>query len=143
MESIYEKFANELNKTTTDNGDVAFKTTLNSNLDLFGTMGSMRGMDEPTIKETFLKAYKENELLAMANLLYLRDIRSGMGERRTFNLMLKELIKKSKEQALSLADTIVELGRWDDLFLFEDDNEAYAYVVSIIKKQLTQDADSE
>ena len=40
--SLSDKLKKELNITSTQNGDKAFKSTLNANLDLFGSGGSER-----------------------------------------------------------------------------------------------------
>ena len=62
-------------------------TTYNSNLDLF-SMLSRYNSDEEIIR-LFKNALIENESLALANLLYILDIRNGKGERRIFKTIFK------------------------------------------------------
>lgn len=71
--NIMNTFIKELerldNMTNTTNGDIAFKSTLNANLDFFGLSGSVS--DQEKIIELFVKAYNEDPLTAIKNLFYL------------------------------------------------------------------------
>ena len=52
------------NRTLTENGAVAIKSTGNANLDLFGSIGGLRDADKTRIERLFAEAYKENPLIA-------------------------------------------------------------------------------
>ena len=78
-------FADEMRKqnnfTRTENGAVAISSTGDACLDLFGSIGSLRGADETRIQTLFAEAFKENPLTATKIAFYARDIRGGLGER--------------------------------------------------------------
>lgn len=103
-----------LNGTRTENGDLALRSTKNKNLDLFGLMGSMNHNDE-NLYGLFMDAYNENPELAIMNLLYLRDIRGGMGRRDAFRRILQMLAQKDPAKVKKILELIPEYGRWDDL----------------------------
>ena len=91
--SLYKMIEEILNSTETENGDKAVKSTLSRNLDLFGVMGAMRFAPEEEKTKLLKFALSENPVLAVANMMYLRDIRGGMGERNSFRQMLRFLIE--------------------------------------------------
>ena len=146
MKSIYDKMESLNANKYTENGDLQYSTTADNNLDLFGTMGAMRNMDEHDILELFDSAYSENKTVALANLLYLRDILKGLGERKSFRTILK-VAKTNDEFAKDLKNLfpyILELGRWDDLlFIMENSKVAREDIVRYIKNQLKSDLESE
>lgn len=102
------------NVTTTTNGDLAYKSTLDANVDLFYQAGASRGKD---IGMLFDKAVAANEDIAVRTLLWLRDAREGSGERQQF----KDLVLRLKPEVIQkVIPLIPELGRWDDLLVFLD-----------------------
>lgn len=101
----------------TSNGMKAHATSASAVLDLFGKIGSARGVD---ISPAFFAALGENQELAMRILLWARDIREGSGERNTFRVLLGKLEASSPALAGKLMHKIPELGRWDDLFAYAD-----------------------
>ena len=114
------------NLTETENGAVAVKSTLDSIVDLFGTIGSMRenNYHEPAsvnkkLLPMFAKAMQENKELAMKTLFYARDCRSGMGEKEVFKSIMLALLKIETEESYLLFKNnmanIVEFGSWKDL----------------------------
>lgn len=92
-------------------GGIYQESTLDYNLDLFAA--SLRGVSENEIRDMFRLAYGEDKSLAVANLLYILDIRSGKGERFVFKACYKELISLDKAMAVKLLTIIGELGRYD------------------------------
>lgn len=134
-------FIQELNRinniTLTTNGDKAFKSTLNSNLDFFGLAGSVYDVEK--IIDLFIKAYSEDPLTAIKNLFYLRDIRNGYGRRYNFRLLLTLLSVKESELAIKLLPYIPELGRWDDLVVLVDSIKVRNEVLAIISEQIKFD----
>ena len=99
----------------TENGMVTNSSTLNFCVDLFASIGAMRGYDKSRITNMFAKAYNENALTAMKILFWSRDIRGGAGERQIFRDILSYLAENKKELLSKNLAHIPEYGRWDDL----------------------------
>lgn len=126
-------------KCYTENGAVGYKTSGKELLDLNFKVSSMRNWDETEIEYNFIRAFYENPLLAVKWLFYLRDIRGcGMGERRTFRICMKWLVKSQFDMTANLIGLIPEYGRFDDWFCLLD-TEAAGIVLSQIKNQLEKD----
>ena len=77
---MFEEILENASVKTNTKGGLYYGTTFNANLDLFSLSG--RFMDSDKLINLFNFAYKENDKLAVANILYLLDIREGRGERR-------------------------------------------------------------
>lgn len=120
LNTFISAIKDQQNFTTSAKGDVALKSTLNACVDLYSSQGALRGKTEQYI-EYFNKAHTEDERTALALLFKLRDIRGGQGERDLTRAALKELEKKGFNFTFKFFDVIVELGRADDLFVFEKD----------------------
>lgn len=142
--STVELLKNELNTqnlfTQTENGDTAYKSTLNANLDFFGTAGATR-YDQRTLESLFYNAVNEDYKLAIMNLLYLRDVRGGLGERQSFRTCFKKICNMYPKDAEYLFPYIVEYGRFDDLFVAKD-TKAEKAMISFINNQLKEDIKS-
>lgn len=104
--------AMQTNDALTANGAVAHSTTGNFNVDLFGKVGSARSMD---LTSLFMQAYYENSDLAGRILQYTRDIRQGLGERKTFKSLMVKLVGLDPDMAVKIVQKIPELGRYSDL----------------------------
>lgn len=100
----------------TANGMKARKSTANAVVDLFYNAGASRGKN---IVPAFTAALVENRELALRVAAWLRDARGGAGERQLFRDILKYLEKTDTVAAKALLHKIPELGRWDDIFVFE------------------------
>jgi hypothetical protein len=99
----------------TTNGMVTNSTSLNHCVDLFFNFGSMRGKDKDSLINMFVKAYDENPLTAMRLLFWVRDIRSGAGERQIFkDIMVYLAFNRTNVMGKNLS-LVSEFGRWDDL----------------------------
>ena len=113
-------FANamkEENKfTRTENGAVALNTTSDARLDLFGTIGALRDADENRIQTLFAEAYAQDPLFATKIVFYARDIRAGLGERKTFRTLIRYMAEKHPEVLKPNLDLIGVFGRYDDLY---------------------------
>jgi len=101
----------------TANGMKARKTSASAVLDFFGKAGSSRGT---VLVKEFAAALVDNEDLALRVLLWTRDIRAGAGERKQFRDLLVQLEGANPELAGKLMHKVPELGRWDDLFIYND-----------------------
>lgn len=120
-------------------GSEYYDTMYNSNLDLFAKI-SRFNFDEEIIN-TFDKAFCENSSLALANLLYILDIRNGKGERRIFKIIYEYLCNNYPNEALRILPFISELGRYDYILIgigtkIEDET------IKLIKEQLEKDLNS-
>lgn len=140
-EKLKETLNEEFNTSITENGAVGYRTTGKNLLDMNFATSSMRSMSEERICAMFVKAFYEDKMLALKWLFFLRDIRGGMGERRSFRIILKYLAHNQLEIAKSLIPIVAEYGRWDDLLcLLETDLEKT--VSAFLKQQLNQDIEN-
>jgi len=122
----------------TENGAVGYATSGKKLLDLNFAVSSLRKLGEKEIEHKFAEAFAENKEYAIRWMFMLRDVRGGLGERRSFRIMFKWLAQYDKEDALKLIPLLAEYGRYDDLFCLmdtslEDD------VIQFISKQFHQD----
>lgn len=140
MGSFVNSFRNNANWTTTANGAAVRSTTGSALLNLFARIGGMRNADEAELIRMWRDARSENEELADNLILYSRSIRSGgIGERRISRILLKELAKLNPDKVCRNFDTIVEAGRWDDLYCLEGTsiwNAVMAYIGTQFKSDI-------
>ena len=137
---FYDAIKNELNNETklTENGAVGYRTSGKKLLDLNFAVASLRRASETEIVNKFMDAYWENPILAIKWLFYNRDVRQGLGERRTFRIILKHLASEQTEMIKELILLISEYGRYDDLWCLLD-TDLKEDVVSAVHKQLGED----
>lgn len=114
---MLEILKKEANRTYTENGAVTHATTMSDCLDLFATIGALRNAGEEEITDRFIKAYAENPDIATKILFYARDIRGGLGERRSFRTILGYLAKNEAETVRKNIANVAEYGRFDDLLV--------------------------
>lgn len=113
-----EGLKNETNITLTENGAVAYRTTNSDLLDMFAVIGALRSRPSEEIINKFTKAFAEDNLLAMKMLFYARNIRGGLGERRTFRILIKYMAQYHTEVMRKNINLVPIFGRWDDLYEF-------------------------
>ena len=114
MSTFVEAVVNQ--EARTENGMKARKSTANAVVDLFYNIGASRGKN---IVPAFTAAFVEDKDLALRVAAWARDVRGGSGERELFRSILKHLEKTDTEAAKALLKKVPELGRWDDIFVFE------------------------
>ena len=114
MSTFVEAVKNQVARTT--NGMKARKSTANAVVDMFYNIGASRGKD---VIPTFVAAFAENKELALRVAAWSRDARGGAGERKLFRDILKYLEKTDTVAAKALLHKVPELGRWDDIFIFD------------------------
>ena len=122
-------------KAVTENGALGYASTGKALVDLNFAVASLRNESEEEIIKKFIKAYYEDKVLAMQWLFFLRDIRGGLGERRSFRIIFNYLASGERKMMKRLLPLVAEYGRFDDLLCLlgtpmEED------VLGIIKKQL-------
>lgn len=130
----------ETNKTYTENGALAYKSTLNNTLDYFTQISSFK-YDHVSGLDYFKKAYQEDRLLAMKTLFYTRNIRGlGQGLRSVSREIYKWLSFNDIETMRANLNNIKEFGRIDDYYSFVGtplEAEAMNILVSEVKKDET------
>lgn len=132
-------FLNALSNTTyTENGSLAFKSTLNPVYDMFGLAAAYRNRSDADCIQLFSNALQADVTHAMKCLFYTRNIRGGQGERRYFRVCYKWLAKNHRDIALRNMEYIPDFGRWDDLFCLFD-TALEAEMLNFIKAQLALD----
>ncbi len=137
--SLLENIKKEQNYTLTENGALALNSTSDHLVNLFAVSGAMRNRDEADIISMFGKALIEDKLLATKLAFYTRDVRGGLGERRTGRLMFKYLADNYPDIFNKNVELIAEYGRYDDLvYLLYDAPEV---IVPLLHKQLLKDID--
>ena len=131
----------QINKQTvyTENGALGYRTSGHRLLDLNFKASSLRNMREKEIVGLFEKAFFENPELTVRWLFYLRDIRGGMGERRSFRIMFNALADLRPEETVRLLPLISEYGRWDDVVFASLHRNLKNPAYELIAKQFTED----
>ena len=128
----------ESNIAFTENGAVTNLSTLSDCLDLFATAGAMRNAKEKEIIKRFMRAFAEDKEIAMKTLFFARDIRGGLGERRFFRIIIRELAETNPESVIKNIENIAEYGRCDDILALigtRCEKEAISYIC----KELEED----
>lgn len=138
MNAVKNTLNEDFNYSVTENGALGYRTSGKELVDLNFAVSSMRGMSEENIYNKFTKAYFEDKMMALRWLFFARDVRGGLGERRLFRAILKNMAKDDADIVKHLAPLVSEYGRYDDLWcLFGTDVDSVIF--DIIKKQLTDD----
>ena len=147
MEGVYMKsnntFANRMSdlasQTRTENGAIAYWTSSNVLVDLFGTIGALRNTDKDRLFRMIDGAYTQDKLLLAKMLFYARDIRGGLGERETFRTAINYCALRYPNIIKDNIKLIPEYGRWDDLFALIDtplEDDMWAYVKTVYDQDL-------
>lgn len=139
MDSVEKELINgDMNRSRTENGALGYRTTGKYLLDLNFATASLRKMQPTEITGKFTDAFLDNKLYALKWLFYLRDAREGLGERRSFRIIMNHLASTEPDIVEAFVKLIPEYGRYDDLMcLFGTECEAYA--LAALKEQLEKD----
>ena len=140
------KFTSAIKEITTEklteNGAFAYNTSDSDLLDLFAQIGALRPRTEAEISEKFQRAFKENSELAMRMAFYARDVRfGGLGERRTFRIILKWICENYPELAIANIPNITTFGRFDDLYTYigtDAESEMWKYMYNVLTHDYEQ-----
>ena len=133
-----EDLRKEENLTYTENGALTNRSTNSYCLDLFATIGALRNAEDNEIISRFIKAYTEDNDMAMKILFFARDIRGGLGERRVFRSIWKWLSLHEAESVRKNIANVPEYGRFDDLLSLLG-GPCEKGMLSFIKEQLDKD----
>ena len=143
MNTLLKELKNEANKTYTENGAAALKSTGSAVYDLFAMGAAYRTRSDSDVLYLFTQAWNENPELALKCLFYLRDIRGGQGERRFFRVCMRWLATNAPKVYLKNLGNISEYGRWDDMIYTMDASiETWTAAAALIKHQLALDCQS-
>ena len=137
---MLEYLKKDANAASTENGAMTHATTESDCLDLFATIGALRGASDGEIETRFLRAYAENRDVAMKLLFFARDARGGLGERRVFRVILRWLANNESATVRKNIEYVAEYGRFDDLLALMG-TPCETAMLDTLKKQF--DADSE
>lgn len=142
MNKLFDAVKEYDNHTVTENGADAYKSTLSACLDLFFSGASCRS-NRGEAARLVRNAYKEDKLVCLRTLFYLRDVRGGQGERAVFREGIKEIAKFAPDDLKNVVKLIPEYGRWDDLIdLFGVDNGLDDVIREVIREQVKEDIDT-
>ncbi|MBR3673990.1 MAG: DUF2828 family protein [Clostridia bacterium] len=138
MNTFMNQLKEENNYKYTENGGLAYKSTMNQVYDLFAFGAAYRQRSDEDCILLFKKAFEENEELALKCLFYIRDCRGGQGERRFFRVCMKWLAENHSEAVRRNLEYISEYGRWDDLYILVD-TPLEGEMFELVKLQLERD----
>ena len=134
---------NELNNaiSVTENGAIGYRTTGKKLVDLNFAVSSLRHKTEKEIVDKFIDTFYEDKMLAMKWLFYVADIREGLGERRTFRVIMNYLAENHSDIAIAVLRLIPEYNRWDSVIALLNCNNADVSneILAIVKEQLSCD----
>lgn len=77
MNTFISSLEHDQNLKRTENGAVAYKSTMSKLYDLFALGGAYRTRSDADVIRLFKQAMEEHELYALKCLFYLRDVRGG------------------------------------------------------------------
>ena len=122
--AVYSNFMDALRKqavagrkTETENGAVSYAEHVDPFVDFFYKLPGKRREDENAVYAEFMRCVADDPDLAMRLLFFVRDVRGGAGERRTFRAVYRALPASVVAKTMHL---VPEYGRWDDLLYLVD-----------------------
>ena len=139
MNAVKSTLNNEYNVSVTENGAIGYRTTGKELLDLNFAVASLRNMSDAEVVKRFKKAFFEDQILAMKWLFMARDVRGGLGERRLFRVVLKDLVENNPEMVIPVINLIPEYGRVDDMWCLLDNEKSAKVIYNIVDNQLAED----
>ena len=123
LEKLEDNLLEDWNVSVTENGAVGYKTTGKPLLDMNFKISSYRNMTETEIVDDFKRCFLQDNVLALQFLFFIRDREEGLGERRTFRVILKALASAYPGYVARLIPIVGEYGRYDDLLPLLDTRE--------------------
>ena len=119
LKEILEQYKNQ-EKSYTENGATAFKTSGKELLDFNFNITSMRSWKWGDIATDFAKVFYENPIIAVKYWFYSLDCREGLGERNISKGIMKWMVDNHPEIVEKVYKLISEYNRWDTLILLAD-----------------------
>lgn len=119
LKEILEQYkANE--KSYTENGAIAYKTSGKELLDFNFSITSMRSWSWKDIEKSFSKVFYENPKIAVLYWFYGMDCLEGLGERNITKGIMHWLVDNHPEIIKKVYKYISDYNRWDTLILLAD-----------------------
>lgn len=138
-----QKNINDINNLQrTENGAIGYKSTGKTILDMNFNVPKYRNATPETIIEKFNQARSENPVLAILWTFFARDVRGGLGERRLFRILFREICNSDTETAKKVIPLVSEYGRWDDLIYSTINTPAWEKTIEVVKAQLLEDTEN-
>ena len=119
LQEMMEWYKNK-EKSYTENGATAFKTSGKELLDFNFNITSMRSWKWGDIATDFAKVFYENPQIAIKYWFYCMDCREGLGERNIAKGIMAWLADYHPEIVEKVLKLIPEYNRWDTLILLAD-----------------------
>ena len=143
LEEILNQYKNK-EKTYTENGAVAYKTSGKELLDFNFSITSMRNWAWQDIEKAFDKVFYENPKVAILYWFYGMDCLEGLGERNITKGIMHWLVNNHPEIIEKVYKYIPEYNRWDTFILLADPNfngneKLREQIVSYIEVQFVND----
>jgi hypothetical protein len=146
LEVLGKKQSKSKGKARTANDMRARKKTGSALVDYFFKVGALRQNPDGAVA-LYRAARAENVELANRILLWSRDVRGGAGERESFRKTLLFISRQftQKVNYVSLSElrriiySVPEIGRWDDLLIFDAGSLAQNIAFSMIRDALIVD----
>ena len=126
------------NVSHTENGAKGYATTHRPLLDLNFNVTNLRLLPNDKIIDMFIDAYADDKEHSIKWLFFLRDVLDGLGERRSFRIILKYLADRNSTIAIKLLPFVKEYGRYDDYLILLESN-IKEDVVKYLKNELDSD----
>lgn len=148
MNLLRNNIRNNANKTYTENGDLALRSTFNKNLDFFALASSLRKgsyKNYQILRNLLDAASSEDKIMLMKNIFFLRDARGGNKERDLGRYALTYMSNYYPDLFIKVIPSIPEIGRYDDLtyILYVTKQKMVKRAIAeFIGKQLSQDFSS-
>lgn len=139
MEKLHKVLNDRVKRT--ENGAAGYETTGRALVDLNFAVASLRNEGREEIIGRFLHAFYEDRVLAMKWLFFLRDVRGGLGERRSFRIIIRYLAESMPEMTSCLVDIMAEYGRFDDMLCLLD-TPVEERMLEVLKAQLEADLEN-
>ena len=143
MTTFMESLENQQMQET-ENGALGYVTTGSKLLDLNFAVPSFRKNISMKYYDFFNESIQKNPNLTLRWLLFLRDIKEGMGERDSYRNFLYYLCEIEPDLAEAFIEEVdlAEYGRWDDyiaLYSYLSKSFLRDTIVEKLKKQLNED----
>lgn len=144
------------NEAVTSKGEIVKLNTLSNVLTLYSSLNMFLNMNPKSnysyasfrndLRSKIELAYREDDLLTLKLLFYMRDIRGGQGLRDAFRVGMKHILFLSEKEnnihmLLPYLNLVGHYGRYDDLVFFMGHSDIVDdYIVNrIIKPTLSND----
>ncbi|MEI0526036.1 DUF2828 family protein [Brachyspira murdochii] len=137
--SFLDLLKTSFNKTYTQNFADTNISSLSGVIDLFAIMGASRLKTGDELLKYFIDAWRESPELTAKSIMYLRDIRRGIGEREVFRKYINIMIRQNHTlTAIEILKTIPELGRWDDIIYIWYENRENKNISDFTKNMILE-----